>query len=512
MTNIKQIFYAIFILLIFSTNCTSQNNNKGNKQQAQSQLVNRQPAVAGQFYPSDPQELETTLTEFFSEAVPEKYKNVLAIISPHAGYVFSGEVAASSFNQIDKKKNYENIFIIASSHRTSFEGASIYSKGNYITPLGTVKVNIPLSQKLIQENKVFTFNRNAHISEHSLEVQLPFLQYILKNDYQIIPIVLGTQSPETCKNIARILKPYFNENNLFIISTDFSHYPNYKDAVMIDDLTANAIISNSPDNLIKTLKENDEKNIPNLATSLCGWTSVLTLLDITEDNPNIEIIPVQYKNSGDAGFGDKNRVVGYYSIVVSEKKKNINEESEYPLTEKDKKDLLEIARKTIEEYINNNKTLELQEKNYSENLKTHCGAFVTLHKNHRLRGCIGRFTADEPLYKVIQKMAIASATQDSRFPKVTSPEINKLEKEISVLTPMKKIKSIDEIEMGRHGIYIKKGWATGTFLPQVATETGWTKEEFLGHCARDKAGIGWDGWKDAEIFIYEANVFNEKKY
>jgi AmmeMemoRadiSam system protein A len=141
-------------------------------------------------------------------------------------------------------------------------------------------------------------------------------------------------------------------------------------------------------------------------------------------------------------------------------------------------------------------------------LKTNCGAFVTLNKNHRLRGCIGRFDATEPLYQVVQQMAVASATQDSRFTPVTKDEMQEIEVEISVLTPMTPIQSIDEIVLGKHGICIKKGNRTGTFLPQVATETGWTLEEFLGHCSRDKAGLGWDGWKEAEIFIYEALVFS----
>ncbi len=166
---------------------------------------------------------------------------------------------------------------------------------------------------------------------------------------------------------------------------------------------------------------------------------------------------------------------------------------------------------TVEHYVKNNTKPEIDEKKLSSILKTNCGAFVTLKKNGNLRGCIGRFDASEPLYKVVQDMAIASSTQDSRFLPVESNEIPELEIEISVLTPMRQINSINEIELGKHGIYIKKGYRSGTFLPQVAEETGWTKEEFLGHCAQDKAGIGWDGWKDAELFVYEALVFGEKK-
>lgn len=182
----------------------------------------------------------------------------------------------------------------------------------------------------------------------------------------------------------------------------------------------------------------------------------------------------------------------------------------FTLNEKDKGDLLSIARETIKQYLGARNILVVNTAAISENLKTNCGAFVTLHKNRALRGCIGSFSSHEPLYKVVQEMAIASSTKDYRFPAVAPKEVDRLNIEISVLTPMKKINSIDEIELGKHGIYIKKGDRGGTFLPQVAKETGWTKEEFLGHCAQDKAGLGWNGWKDADIYIYEALVFGEK--
>ena len=202
-------------------------------------------------------------------------------------------------------------------------------------------------------------------------------------------------------------------------------------------------------------------------------------------------------------------MVGYNAIAISVKEKK--EQSEFKLTDKEKKNLLAIARHTIEQYIKNNTKPEIDEKNLSPIVKTNCGAFVTLKKHGDLRGCIGRFDASEPLYKVIQEMAVASSTQDYRFSPVELNEIPELEIEISVLTPMHRISSVDELQLGKHGIYIKKGNHSGTFLPQVASETGWTKEEFLGHCAQDKAGIGWNGWKDAELFVYEALVFGEEK-
>jgi MEMO1 family protein len=486
-------------ILFFFSNCQSQNK-----------CIDRQPVVAGSFYPAQQGELNAALKQLFAKAVLSRnIKDVIAIISPHAGYVFSGEVAASAYNQIDPAKEYDNIFILGSSHQILFEGASIYSQGNFLTPLGTVKVNTELADHLIKENSVFSNRTDAHAREHSLEVQLPFLQYKLKKDFRIVPIVLGTQSPKTCKDIAKALEPYFNSKNLFVISTDFSHYPGYNDAINIDKATADAILTNVPNNLIRSIEKYESKGFSNLATCLCGWTSVLTLMYMTENNPDIAFTYIQYKNSGDTEYGEKNRVVGYNAITIALKNKKAG--PEFKISNKEKKELLLIARNTVIEYAKNRKTPVIEEKNLSQTIKTNCGAFVTLKKHGDLRGCIGRFDASEPLYKVVQNMAIASSTQDYRFSPVAQNEIPELEIEISVLTPMRRIHSIDEIELGKHGIYMKKGYNSGTFLPQVATETGWTKEEFLGHCAQEKAGIGWTGWKDAELYVYEAIVFGEKE-
>ncbi len=484
----------------FSNGCSSQEGPK----------TDRKPAAAGKFYPANPDTLRAQLAELFRSAKPRTTQNLQAVICPHAGYVFSGTVAASGINQVDPDKTYDNIFIIGSSHQASYMGASIYSKGDYVTPLGKVAVNIRLANELIKSNPVFSYVYNADLNEHSLEVQVPFLQYHMKKPFKIVPILLGSQSEQTCKRIAQALKPYFNGNNLFIVSSDFSHYPPYNEAKSTDKATCDAILTNNPDDLMKVLGDYEKKNIPNLATNLCGWTSVLTLLYMTAGDPAIKIIPIQYMNSGDSKYGDHSQCVGYWSIAVSRNTvAAATPSTEFNFTKEEKKILLGIARSTIVMYINEHKTPEVDDKNFSPNLKIHSGAFVTLKEHGELRGCIGRFTADVPLWKVVQQMAVASSTEDTRFPPVTAKETDKLEIEISVLSPMKKIFSADEIVLGKHGIYIKKGYYSGTFLPQVATETGWSREEFLGHCSRDKAGLGWDGWKDAELFTYEACVFGE---
>ena len=471
--------------------------------------ADRNPAVAGQFYASQPEKLEQEVLKSFNMATPHKYNHVRAIICPHAGFVYSGKIAASAFNQIDGNAHYERVFLIASSHREYFDKASVYCQGNYIMPYGNENVDQEFGRQLVEHfPDVFTANSSPHISEHSVEVQLPFLHHVLKSDYKIVPIIIGTNKPEICYQIGNALKSYLNEKNLFIISSDFSHYPEYTDAIRIDNLTKTAILSNNPDVLLRTLNENKKRHIPNLVTSLCGWTSVLTLLYMTHQNNLLEYHAVDYCNSGDAILMEENdRVVGYWGIAVSEKQM---QQLEGELTEMDKNTLLYLARKTLDEYSKLGTKHKVDATKFSSILNSQCGVFVTLHKYNELRGCIGLITTDQPLYKSVQEMTISAAAHDYRFKAVDQDELSDIEIEISVLSPMTEIKDIAEITLGKHGIYLKKGNKTGLFLPQVATETGWSKEDFLGHCAHDKAGMEWDGWKTADIYTFSATVFGEK--
>jgi MEMO1 family protein len=289
--------------------------------------TDRAAAVAGRFYPSDPDTLINDIEMMFQKA--EKHtkaeiseeEDLMAIIVPHAGYVFSGVVAASAYNIVRTKENIERIFIIGSSHHASFHGASIYHRGNYHTPLGTVEVDKDVANKLLDNSSLFQFIPEVHIPEHTVEVQLPFLQYIFGAKFKMVPIIIGTMSIEVCGEIAESLRPFFSPNNLFIISTDLSHYPDYNDAVKIDHNTISELCNNNPKTFLDYLHETDKKHIQNLMTSMCGWTSVLTLLYLTSENKMIQYSPVLYQNSGDIPiYGEKSRVVGYQSIAVMQRK------------------------------------------------------------------------------------------------------------------------------------------------------------------------------------------------
>lgn len=474
---------------------------------SQNKPADRQPYAAGRFYSSDRETLKKDLEGLFASCrKPGTNDRVRAIIAPHAGYVFSGKTAAAAFSAIPENATYDNIFIIGSSHVTAFDGASVYNTGDFITPLGTMKVNREIAARL-KENRVFSNPVTPHAKEHSIEVQLPFIQYHLKNVPPIVPVIIGTDEEATIKKISSALEPWFTSDNLFIISSDFSHYPSYSDARIADRAIAEAIITGKPSFFLTAIEKNAFKRVPGLVTSMCGWTSGLTLMYLAEGKGNLKYDLVDYTNSGDSPYGGKDEVVGYNAITLTEKPSG-NEVS-LSLTGEEIQQLFSIAHNSIKSKLEH--TVPETVKPVSSRLAEPFGVFVTLRIDGELRGCIGRFVSEEPLYKVVQESAISSAFGDPRFDPVTRNDYHKLQFEITVLGPLKRINDISEIVLGRHGIYIKKDLRSGTMLPQVATENGWTKEQFLGYTARDKAGIGWDGWKNAELYIYEGLVLEEHR-
>ena len=503
----------------------------------------RQPVVSGSFYPSVSERLRSELEGYFASfEKPGPGVMVRAIIVSHAGYVYSGHTAAAGYAAIPAGAKYDNIFLIGVSHRYGFEGAAVFSSGNLVTPLGTLKVNRELGDFLKSANRWFIGKDEAHGPEHSLEVQLPFIQYHFKDPPAIVPILIGTRNTTVLKAIAAGLQPWFNDRNLFVISSDFSHYPSYEDAKRVDRLASDAIIKGDPEAFLRTIKNIESSGTENLATAMCGWPAGVVLLYLADKSPELHFRNVEYMNSGDARVGSREEVVGYNAIVLERKTEvamgsapangdavshdtpaghgpaaamidNGGTDEPFTLTAAEKQTLLGIARESILARLNGRKPAAVDESRLTTRLREPLGVFVTLTKDGDLRGCIGRFTSQEPLWEVVSAMALEAAFGDPRFPALTKAEYPSIHVEISVLGPMKKITGISDIKIGRHGIYLKKGYRSGTLLPQVATERGWTVEQFLGYCARDKAGIGWDGWKDSqtEIFVYEAYVFGEQE-
>ncbi len=472
----------------------------------------RPATQANRFYTGDAKELCEEVDSFLAlHAKDKKYEHVAALIVPHAGYYFSGNVAASAYQSISDGMVYKRIFLLGPSHHEWLDGASVNTQYDYYsTPLGNVKVDVETAQKLIETDSVFSYQPKAHDREHCLEVQLPFLQRRFGVVPPIVPIIISTNDYRKLQRIANVLKPYFTEENLFVVSSDFSHYPTYEDACEVDARTGRAVESGDVERFIAQLEENARSGVRNLATSACGELAIATLMLMLQDGGH-KVKHLLYQNSGDIDNHDHSRVVGYHAFAVlrnlplASSQGGGKENSSFSLSEEERRMLKDIALTSIKDSLDGKPISHHSP--HTTHLSSKCGAFVSLHKQGRLRGCIGHFGEDVPLHEIVAEMARAAAFEDPRFIPVTKDELDDIDIEISVLTPMRRIQSLDEFQLHKHGIYIKKGYRSGTFLPQVADEVNWTKEEFVGHCAQDKAGIGWDGWRDAELYVYEAIVF-----
>ncbi|MBF0121657.1 MAG: AmmeMemoRadiSam system protein B [Desulfobacterales bacterium] len=465
----------------------------------------RIPVVSGKFYPYDKKELIETISNYLKAAKVKSSEPPAAIISPHAGYVFSGQIMADSFKQAEGH-NYDLIVLLGTNHTTpGFSKASVYSKGGYESPLGVAMVDEDASQKLINSDKIFVFEPSVHEREHSIEVLVPFVQHIFPN-IKILPIVVGSFDTDLCKKIGTSIASVLKDRKpLIVASSDLSHYPDYETAVKVDIITLSAICSMNPQTFQNQINETFQKYNDKVDTLACGEAPILALMFALKDLSVYSSKLISYANSGDIPVGDRRRVVGYGAVSFIKAEKS-NESS---LTHDQKKVLLKIARTNIENYLISKNLMSLKE--CDSGLEKKQGAFVTLKKNGELRGCIGHMAEDTPLCQVVNDMAIHSAFNDYRFEPLKSDELSKIEIEISVLTPMKKISETSEIKIGRDGIVIRKNGRSAVFLPQVATEQGWNLEETLDNLCR-KGGLSYGCWKqDCEFLTFQAIVFSESE-
>jgi len=464
----------------------------------------KKPNVSGQFYSSHPKELSQQIDAFLEKAdIQPLEQRVEVLIAPHAGYVYSGVVAAYGYKAA-KKFSYSTIVVIAPSHHVGFSGASVWPQGSFETPLGSIPVDQDFAGKLISQQKEFQFVPAAFAQEHALEVQLPFLQRTFK-DFKVVAIVMGQPGIDGCARLAKALQETIGDRQdvLIVISTDMSHYHSAKEASSMDQQA------------IDLIRKGDVQGFWEGCASqrfeLCGFLPVTTALLYAKDK-GLQPKILKYADSGDVS-GDKEAVVGYFSAVFTApvQDKGSQQSIKGELTKEQKQKLLETARKTIFMYIQDGKVFDVKEKD--QRLLLEEGAFVTLHEYGQLRGCIGNIFGKGPLINTVRDMAIASATQDPRFRPVGKDELDKLEIEISVLSKPWRIRDPQEIVLGVHGVIVSRGpFNKGLFLPQVATEQGWTREQFLSYLCSEKAGLPPDAWKDASTIleIFSAQVFSEK--
>ena len=468
----------------------------------------RMPAVAGAFYPADPAELSRAVDGYLAQATPPDVAGqIRAAIVPHAGYVFSAPVAAYVYKLLVGRK-YDTVVLIGNSHHEGYPGVSIIAEGSFRTPLGDVPINSELARKLLAVGRDMQFRQSPHGPEHSLEVQLPFLQKTL-GTFKIVPILLGTESTDVARMLAAALAKQAGPDVLVIASTDLSHYPRYDDAVYEDQATLKAVESGDVDTLERTMRQMESMRLPNIATLMCGEGAVKTVMLYARAIGADRVKVLKYANSGDTA-GSKDRCVGYGAVVFSsEREASMQNKEDEVLNAEERKAALELARLTVETYVRTGKRPVWNKR--LPGLEKPLGAFVTLRENGELRGCIGRFEPDIPLSQVIIEMAIAAATEDHRFPPVSAKELGEIDYEISVLSPLRKVKSWKEIELGRHGVEVARGFRRGVYLPQVATETGWDLDTFMSSLCAHKAGLPADAWKDpqTDIYVFTAQVFSD---
>jgi len=487
----------VFIIILFLTACSVEQASNDMPKEI------RPPAVAGQFYPAAAEEITEQINGYLKQAsTPPVAGEIKAIIVPHAGYDFSGQVAAYAFKLLEGVK-INTAVLIGNSHTAYFDGAAIDSSDVWQTPLGQVAVDKELADKLIKADSAIKYDASVHGQDHVLEVEIPFLQVVLAGNFKIVPIMLGNKADDSYKKLAKALKDNLGENDVVVVSSDMSHYPKHEDANKIDRGALEKIKSGKVDELEKYVESVENSGVANEQTVLCGIDAVKTLLELARLSGWDKIEVLKYLNSGDvSGIGDKNRVVGYGAVAFAQI------QTAGGLNREQRELLLTMAKETVESFVTTGQAPEFDVTD--ERLKQKQGAFVTLTKNGQLRGCIGQIVpTDEPLWQVVREMAVAACSEDGRFNPVEKSELDELEYEVSVLSAPEAIDDWKKIELGKQGVIIRKGGRSGVFLPQVATETGWTLEEFLGQLCSQKAGLSPSCYKDkdTEIQIFSAQVF-----
>lgn len=468
---VKQLFIltiCCFLFLPCSIGCTENS---------------KEPSVAGTFYPADKNALKESVEGFLSNVEKgERNGKLIALISPHAGYRFSGQVAAYGFREL-KDSAIQKVILIGASHHAGYKGASVYTTGSFRTPLGEVPINERLAKKLLDDEADVRFYSEAYEKEHSIEVQLPFLQTVLK-DFTIVPILIGSPTKKTFDHLVEIVSENLDDNTLIIASTDLSHYHDYSTAKEMDGKVISEIEKLSVTDIAKLLQSGQSE--------LCGIYPVLVTIEIARRAGANYGMLFKYANSGDV-TNEKEKVVGYASIGLLKS----------PYTEGEKKELLSLAKDSIEEYIVNGKVQE--RKFHNPKFKAEGAVFVTIKKNGSLRGCIGHVQPVMSLSQSIIKNAIAASSGDPRFPPMNKDELKDIEIEVSILSPLIPLKDINDIRIGKHGLVIRKGMQSGIFLPQVATEFGWDRDTLLEQLCV-KAGLPKGAWKDAELFTFTAEI------
>jgi hypothetical protein len=458
------------------------------------------------WYPADAGALKKQVDDLLARAKPTKLGGrPAAVISPHAGYRYSAPVAAAGYRCLQGSA-YRRVFVLAFSHRYAgtYVGVDVPGKLTaYETPLGRVPIDREVCDGLLKK-RGFSSNPGIDRGEHSLELQLPFLQRTL-GDFRLVPLLVGRMSDQDYAQAAQAIAPWIGEDTLLVASSDFTHHgPNYNYQPFKDDVAAK--ICELGDAAATPILNCDfdgfAQHLAKTGDTICGRGPIMLLLRILSMQGGAAGVVAAFDTSGNI-MGDWTNSVTYQSIVFTRRPGTLDEH--------ERAELLRLARRTVLAQLSGKEPSVPEAGQLPAALRAEGACFVTLQNRGRLRGCIGNMEATGPLYQAVIRNAV-SACLDRRFASnpVTSREVDELHIEISYLTPMKRAQDPDEVIVGRHGILISLGGRRGVLLPQVAYERGWTRQEFLEQVCR-KASLPADAWKrpEAEIYLFEAEVFGE---
>ncbi|MFC2032339.1 AmmeMemoRadiSam system protein B [Chloroflexota bacterium] len=434
----------------------------------------RKPVVAGQFYPESPSQLKAMIEAMVNEKA--KKKEVIGLISPHAGYIYSGPVAGAVISSIKLKDTF---IILGPNHTGRGKPFSIMTEGTWKTPLGEVEIDSTLGKQILDNSSHLAEDNAAHQHEHSIEVQLPFLQYF-KSDIKIVPIVLayatGATYKEIGQEIAQAIKS-LNKDAVIMASTDMTHHEPHESAQRKDTQAIEAILDLNEDELLKRV---DQLNI-----SMCGYAPVVSLITAAKELGAKGAELVRYQTSGDAS-GDYSSVVGYAGIII---------------TAEEMSPLVKLAKKTVETYVKEGKTIQPEE--LTPEMKQQAGVFVSIHKSGDLRGCIGTFEPQKDnMAEEIITNAIASATRDPRFLRIAPDELKDLHYSVDVLTKPEPIERQDQLDPRKYGVIVESRFRKGLLLPDLE---GVDSVDYQIDICRQKAGIA----PDEPVKLYR---FEVKRY
>jgi len=472
----------------------------------QAESATRPPAVAGYFYPEDADELRGEVDRYLEQAAPTTTQGkVLALISPHAGYQYSGPVAAFSYRRLQGQE-VRRAVVISPCHVEAFEGCAVFPGENYQTPLGSLPVDRDFASILAARSGAEYSTAGHRIigrrGEHALEVQLPFLQRTV-GAVPIVPIVMGRQDTSTVVRLAFALEGLLDEGTILIASSDLSHHHPNAQARRLDGTIVSAV-ANFDYLLLESLVESDQGEA-------CGAGPIQAVMIAAQRAGANGSEILKYATSGDVPPFRTDAVVGYLAAALTRVDgRPPAGQSGLDLTREEEELALHLVRTSIAAALQRRKTPEIP--SLPEIFSKPAAVFVTLHKAGRLRGCIGSIQARDSLDTSIRASAVNAAFQDPRFPPVEEEELEHLSCEISILSPFRLIRRPDEISVGRDGLMIRQHLRRGLLLPQVAVEQDWDAVTFLGQTCR-KAGLPIDTWRDpsALIYAFSARVIEEEE-